>query len=63
MTERERGFATRAIHGAVAPPIDQETPSVPIYQTATYRFDTSEDYAETIASGASSTLHNGLIAK
>ncbi len=49
MTERERGFATRAIHGAVAPPIDQETPSVPIYQTATYRFDTSEDYADTIA--------------
>ena len=49
MTERARGFATRAIHGATAPPIDQATPSVPIYQTATYRFDTSEDYAETIA--------------
>ena len=49
MGERERGFATRAIHGAVAPPIDQEVPSVPIYQTATYRFDSSEEYAETIA--------------
>ena len=49
MTEHEPGFATRAIHGAVTPPIDQAAPSAPIYQTATYRFDTSEDYAETIA--------------
>ena len=49
MPERERGFATRAIHGAVLPPVDQAVPSVPIFQTATYRFDTSEDYAETIA--------------
>jgi methionine-gamma-lyase len=47
--ERDRGFATRAIHGARVPPIDQDTPSVPIYQTSTYRFDTAEDYAETIA--------------
>ncbi len=49
MTERRRGFATRAIHTAAAPPIDQDTPSVPIYQTATYRFDSSQDYADTIA--------------
>jgi methionine-gamma-lyase len=49
MTGRGRGFATRAIHGAAAPPIDQETSSVPIYQTSTYHFETSEDYAETIA--------------
>jgi methionine-gamma-lyase len=49
MTEHEPGFATRAIHGAVTPPIDQAVPSAPIYQTATYRFDTSEAYAETIA--------------
>ena len=49
MTEHEPGFATRAIHGAVTPPIDQTVPGAPIYQTATYRFDTSEDYAETIA--------------
>jgi cystathionine beta-lyase/cystathionine gamma-synthase len=49
MTEHEPGFATRAIHGAVTPPIDQAVPGAPIYQTATYRFDTSEDYAETIA--------------
>jgi len=44
-----RGFSTRAVHGGVAPPIDQQVPSVPIYQTSTYRFDSSEDYAETIA--------------
>jgi O-acetylhomoserine/O-acetylserine sulfhydrylase-like pyridoxal-dependent enzyme len=31
------------------PPIDQETPSVPIFQTSTFRFETSEDYAETIS--------------
>jgi methionine-gamma-lyase len=44
----DRGFSTRAIHVA-RPPADQETPSVPIFQTSTFRFDTSEDYAETIA--------------
>jgi methionine-gamma-lyase len=43
------GFQTRAVHGAFAPTIDQDVPSVPIYQTATYRFDSSEDYADTIA--------------
>jgi cystathionine beta-lyase/cystathionine gamma-synthase len=47
--ERRPGFATRAIHGARTPPIDQETPSVPIFQTSTYRFETAEDYAETIS--------------
>ena len=45
---RGRGFATRAIHGQVLPPVEQDTPSVPIYQTSTFRFQTSEDYAETI---------------
>ena len=49
MGERRHGFATRAIHGARTPPVEQDTPSVPIYQTSTFRFDTSEDYAETIA--------------
>jgi methionine-gamma-lyase len=44
----ERGFSTRAVHGT-PPPIDQQTPSVPIFQTSTFRFDSSEDYAETIA--------------
>ena len=47
--ERRRGFATRAIHGAVLPPVEQATPSVPLFQTSTFRFDTAEDYAETIA--------------
>ena len=46
---RGRGFSTRAIHGAKTPPIDQETPSVPIYQTSTYRFADSDDYADTIS--------------
>jgi len=45
--ERRRGFTTRAIHVS-APPVDQETPSVPIFQTSTFRFRTSEEYAETI---------------
>jgi methionine-gamma-lyase len=44
-----RGFSTRAIHEAKAPPIDQDTPSVPIYQTSTYRFADSDDYADTIS--------------
>jgi cystathionine beta-lyase/cystathionine gamma-synthase len=44
----ERGFSTRAVHGAT-PRVDQQTPSVPIYQTSTFRFPDSEAYAETIA--------------
>ena len=47
--ERGQGFTTRAIHGAKVPPVDQETPSVPIYQTSTFRFADSDDYAETIS--------------
>jgi len=46
--ERRPGFTTRAIH-VPSPPIDQEAPSVAIFQTSTFRFDTSEDYAETIS--------------
>jgi methionine-gamma-lyase len=45
----ERGFQTRAVHGAAVPAVDQETPSVPLYQTSTFRFEDSEAYAETIA--------------
>jgi cystathionine beta-lyase/cystathionine gamma-synthase len=44
----ERGFATRAIHGQELPPVEQDAPSVPIFQTTTFRFDTSEAFAETI---------------
>ncbi len=44
----ELGFATRAIHGQALPPVDQDTPSVPIFQTSTFRFDSSADLAETI---------------
>jgi len=46
--ERDRGFSTRAIHGQALPPMEQETPSVPIFQTSTFRFDTSDGFAETI---------------
>jgi methionine-gamma-lyase len=47
--EGRRGFSTRSIHGAKTPRIDQETPSVPIYQTSTFRFTDSDDYADTIS--------------
>jgi cystathionine beta-lyase/cystathionine gamma-synthase len=46
--QRKPGFTTRAIH-VPPPPMDQEAPSIPIFQTSTFRFDTSEDYAETIS--------------
>ncbi len=46
--ERKKGFSTRAIH-TPRPVVEQETPSVPIYQTSTFRFETSDDYAETIS--------------
>lgn len=47
--ERRRRFSTRAIHGAKMPWIDQETPSVPLFQTSMYRFADSDDYADTIS--------------
>lgn len=47
--EHGRRFSTRAIHGAKTPWIDQETPSVPIFQTSLYRFSDSDDYADTIS--------------
>jgi methionine-gamma-lyase len=46
--ERELRFATRAVHGAEAPPVEQMPASVPLYQTATWRFDTSEEFAEVL---------------
>jgi methionine-gamma-lyase len=45
---RERGFSTKAIHGT-PPTVEQQTPSMPIYQTSTFRFPDSEAYAETIS--------------
>ncbi len=47
--DEKRGFATRAVHGATQPSVEQDVPSVPIYQTSTFRFETSEDYADTIS--------------
>ena len=49
MSERERGFQTRAIHGTSRPNVDQQTPSVPLYQTSTFRFDDADAYADAIA--------------
>jgi len=48
MEERRRGFATRAQEPRV-PSVHQEPASVPIFQTATWRFDTSEEFAEVIS--------------
>jgi cystathionine beta-lyase/cystathionine gamma-synthase len=45
----EGGFSTRAIHGARVPEVHQVPASVPIYQTATWRFDNSEEYADVLA--------------
>jgi methionine-gamma-lyase len=47
--DRRPGFATRAVHGARMPPLEQDTPSVPIFQSSTFRFETSEAYADTIS--------------
>jgi methionine-gamma-lyase len=46
---REEGFSTRAIHSARTPDVRQVPASVPIYQTATWQFETQEDYAEVLA--------------
>jgi cystathionine beta-lyase/cystathionine gamma-synthase len=43
---REHGFGTRAVHGATAAPVEQEPGSVPIYQTANWRFETTEQFAD-----------------
>ena len=45
----EGGFSTRAIHGAQLPEVHQLPASVPIYQTATWRFESSEEYADVLA--------------
>lgn len=44
----EGGFSTRAIHRAQVPEVRQIPASVPIYQTATWRFETAEEYAEVL---------------
>lgn len=45
----EAGFSTRAVHAGRPPEVTEEPASVPIYQTATWRFDSSETYAEVLA--------------
>lgn len=46
---RDAGFSTRAIHGAHVPEVRQVPASVPIYQTATWRFETQEEYADVLS--------------
>lgn len=43
------GFATRAVHAGVAPPTSQRPASVPIFQTSTWRFETSEEFADVLS--------------
>jgi cystathionine beta-lyase/cystathionine gamma-synthase len=47
--ERKKGFSTRAVHVPRAPEVEQQPSSVPIYQTSTWRFDSSDDYADVIS--------------
>jgi methionine-gamma-lyase len=45
----KKGFSTRAVHSPKAPQVEQQPSSVPIYESSTWRFDTSEDYADVIS--------------
>src|SRR5947208_15453817 len=45
----KRGFSTRAVHSPRAPEVQQQPSAVPIYQSSTWRFDTSEEYADVIS--------------
>lgn len=45
------GFGTAAVHAGAAGNVTQQPTSVPVFQTATWRFDTTEQYAA-VASGA-----------
>jgi methionine-gamma-lyase len=46
--ERRRGFATRAQQPRV-PEVRQEPASVPLYQTATWGFDTTQEFADVMS--------------
>src|SRR5438046_8482528 len=45
----KKGFSTRAVHSPRVPPVEQQPSSVPIYQASTWRFETSEEYADVIS--------------
>src|SRR5436190_24301667 len=47
--DEKKGFSTRAVHSPKVPPVEQQPSSVPIYQASTWRFETSEDYADVIS--------------
>ena len=49
MTDRKhRGFSTRAVHAPRPPDVVEQPGSVPLYQTSTFRFPTSDDFADVI---------------
>lgn len=43
-----KGFSTRAVHAAKPPDVRQEPASVPIYQTATWGFESSQEFADVL---------------
>jgi cystathionine beta-lyase/cystathionine gamma-synthase len=49
MDETKKGFTTRALQGAHTPVVEQTPAGLPLYQTSTWRFDTSEEYADVIS--------------
>ncbi|HEX5937296.1 MAG TPA: aminotransferase class I/II-fold pyridoxal phosphate-dependent enzyme [Actinomycetota bacterium] len=44
----KRRFQTRAVHTHRAPPPEQRSSSVPIFQSSTFRFETNEEFARAI---------------
>jgi len=46
--QHPQGFATRAVHGAGVPEVDETPLSVPIYQSSTFAFDDSDRYAHAL---------------
>ena len=49
MTETRKRFGTRAVLGGRLPLPEQRPASVPLYQTSTWGFETSEEFADVIA--------------
>ena len=45
---KHRRFSTRAVHAPRAPDVVEQPGSVPLYQTSTFRFPTSDDFADVI---------------
>jgi len=48
VSDHKRRFQTRAVHTQRLPRIDQEPSSVPIFQSSTFRFETTERFAKAL---------------